>query len=198
MIKINPKDLNGKRAKGYALDVHTIQSRRSGTDEFGHLTFDNERSEMGEALYQLKYRQNRAIAKDIAEAVCDFIRTKADEIEPIDYFLPVPPSRARAFQPVLELANIISAALDIPLSNNDLVKTRETPQLKDLIDEDERSNVLADAFEVRSQNLSGKHILLFDDLLGSGATLRTLINILYDVANVRLVTVLVLTHKRKR
>ncbi|MBC7898763.1 MAG: ComF family protein [Saprospiraceae bacterium] len=199
MIEIDPKPLNGKRAKGFALDVHTIQSKLTGADEFGHLMFDSERSPMGEALYYLKYRFDKNKAVDIAETVSDFIKNAWPDLDSIDYIVPVPPSNlSRPFQPVQEVARIVSDTLGIHLSVGDLVKKAQTPQLKDLHDEDERLSILSDAFEIKSRNLEDKHILLFDDLLGSGATLRTIIDVLYDKAGVRLVSVLVLTRKRKR
>ncbi|MCC6327645.1 MAG: hypothetical protein IT174_03955 [Acidobacteria bacterium] len=78
------------------------------------------------------------------------------------------------------------------------MKKNKTPELKNIADEDERFSILSDAFELNSVRLEGTHVLLFDDLLGSGATLRAIIDVLYDRANVRLVSVLVLTYKRNR
>ena len=199
MIEINPKVLDGKRAKGFALDVHTTHSKLTGADEFGHPTFESERSPMGEAIYQLKYRSDKSKVMEIAATVCNFVIHRWKELQDIDFIIPVPPSNlSRPFQPVEEIAKIVAATLRISLSSNDLAKKYQTPQLKNLLDEDERLSILSDAFEVRSTNLEGGHVLLFDDLLGSGATLRSIIDVLYDEGKVRLVSVLVLTHKRRR
>ena len=87
MIEIKPKFFDGKRAKGYALDVHTIQSRLTGADEFGHLTFENERSPMGEALYQLKYRSDKGKANEIAETVISFVKDGWRDLDAVDFIL---------------------------------------------------------------------------------------------------------------
>ena len=199
MIDINPKLLNGKRAKGYALDIQTLNSKLTGADEFGHPTFETERSPMGEALYKLKYRNEKSKANEIAETVSDFIQNKWPDLDMVDFIVPVPPSNlARPYQPVEEVARIVANTIGVELSEGDLVKKNKTSELKNIADEDERFSILSDAFEIGSSKLEGKHILLFDDLLGSGATLRAIIDILYDMAGVNLVSVLVLTYKRTR
>ena len=44
---------------GIAYDIHTISSTYLGQDEFGHDRYDTKRSEMGELVYQLKYKTDR-------------------------------------------------------------------------------------------------------------------------------------------
>lgn len=51
-VEIHPIPLYGVWDIGYALDVHTIKSIPIGEDAYGHLHFDNTRSEIGELLYQ--------------------------------------------------------------------------------------------------------------------------------------------------
>jgi predicted amidophosphoribosyltransferase len=199
MIEINPKSLNGKRANGYALDIQTLNSKLTGSDEFGHPTFETERSPIGEALFQLKYRAEKSNAGKIAETVSYFIQNDWPDLDKIDFIVPVPPSKlTRPFQPVEEIARIVADTIGVKLSSGDLVKRTKTPELKNIADEDERFSILSEAFEIGSSILEGKHVLLFDDLLGSGATLRAIVDILYDKAKVRLVSVLVLTYKRTR
>lgn len=56
MVDINPIQLHGNWDLGYALDVHTLNSILLGEDAFGHPRFESTRSNIGELLYQFKYR----------------------------------------------------------------------------------------------------------------------------------------------
>ena len=48
-------ELLGNWKKGFAYDVHTLDSVYMGADEFGHDHWKTTRSEMGELVYRLKY-----------------------------------------------------------------------------------------------------------------------------------------------
>ncbi|WP_454743956.1 hypothetical protein [Cupriavidus necator] len=53
-MKTNLKQIFGNWDLGYALDKHTLRSTYIGDNEYGHPQFNTERSEPGEALFQLK------------------------------------------------------------------------------------------------------------------------------------------------
>ena len=59
-VTINPIPISGPWCQGWALDLHTLSSVFIGDDSFGNPQFDNKRSEIGELLYQFKYRGDRA------------------------------------------------------------------------------------------------------------------------------------------
>jgi len=96
MVEIHPVRIPGRWADGRALDVHTVSSTYLGEDEFGRPRFETMRSEMGELLYRLKYRQDRAVVAEIGETAAAFVRAWQT---PIEILVPVPPSRQRAVQP---------------------------------------------------------------------------------------------------
>lgn len=78
-------DLEGNWKSGKAFDLHTVASTHLGTDEFGHDRWETTRSEMGELVYQLKYRFDQAaVAKIIA------LLDKISGIEKFDFILPIP------------------------------------------------------------------------------------------------------------
>lgn len=184
MANINPKRIPGNWRQGYALDYHTLYSQFVGHDEFGHPIFDTTRSEIGELLYRLKYKSDQAAFSAIAEASAGFILSWG--IKP-DAILPVPPSRQRAFQPVLELARELAAKLNITLCVDCISKVKPTPELKNLYDYDKRLAALENAFIVDASKVKGLSILLFDDLFRSGATLNAVTQALYaqgEAANV--------------
>lgn len=143
-------------------------------------------------LYQLKYRQDKKAAELLAAAAADFcIRTWKLKVDAI---VPVPPSQPRRLQPVLAVATRLSQLLQIPFSHG-LSKIKKNPQLKDLTDYDERAEALREAFEIDAGTIKGRRILLFDDLYGSGATVRTITRALINEGAAKTVHLLTLTKK---
>jgi predicted amidophosphoribosyltransferase len=199
MIKINPIELEGNWAKGYALDIHTVSSEYLGDDDYGHPHFDTKRSELGELVIQLKYRDNKSVLGDIVNTASAFLKDTWKIEAGLDYIVPVPPSNLnRTFQPVLEIVDILSDALNIPICNDTLAKVKKTPELKEVVEYAKREEILKDAFSIQNDRLKGKNILLFDDLYRSGATLRVITEILYNKSKVKNVYVLTLTKTRTK
>ena len=195
IIPTNPAKLNGNWVDGYALDQHVLKSVFTGENEYGHPQFDTERSQLGEAVFQLKYKFDKSKIIDISETICDFIKTKWSDVE-FDYILPVPPSKIRAMQPVIEIAEKVSEDLGISFSENDIEKHKATSQLKDLKDFSERVEILKDSFQPMTDNLVDKTILILDDLYSSGATLNVLTDVLYNGSQVKAIYVLTFTRTR--
>lgn len=196
MVKINPRELSGNWLKGYALDLHTLRSQFLGYDEFGHEVFDTERSQIGELLYELKYKSNKGALKEIVETAVSFIRSWKINI---DVVIPVPPSKTgRKFQPVMEVAKGMGAELKLPIFKDAIKKIKNTPELKSIYDYSERLKLLESAFTINNSSLNGKNILLFDDLFRSGATLNAITRVLYEQGKVKNVYVLALTKTRSK
>lgn len=91
MININPTKLKGPWKDGFALDQHTVSSIFLGYNEFGHEVFDTKRSEIGQLLYNLKYRGDRSSTDLIAKIVSKFIKEDWGIANVIDAIVPVPP-----------------------------------------------------------------------------------------------------------
>ena len=175
-IDTHPKKLKGNWSEGFALDVHTAESTYIGDNAFGRPIFDTKRSASGELLYQLKYHNDKAALGPLAEAAADLV--KSWKIEP-ELLVPVPPSNPkRASQPVIEVARLLSEKLELPLCVKCVLKTQSTPQLKDILNFAERERILRDAFTASKELVSGKRILLFDDLFRSGATMNAVVRAL--------------------
>jgi len=98
-IKINEQKLIGNWRMGWALDLHTISSKLLSNG-----TFDTQRTEIGELLYQLKYNFDKSKIEPIASIAASFLKTRL--VFPyLKAIIPVPPSKLdRPFQPVQELA----------------------------------------------------------------------------------------------
>jgi competence protein ComFC len=194
MAKINPQKIEGKWRAGMALDVHTISSTYLGVDESGHDRFENKRSELGELLYRLKYQGDTAVAQDIIDTASKYLlpyRAKFDLI------VPVPPSRARAVQPVIMVANGIGAATGLPVAQC-ITATRSTDQLKDIDDPEKRQELLAGLYAVDATSTTGRNILLFDDLFRSGSTMNAITDLLMKDGKAASVSTLAITRARSK
>lgn len=198
MVSIHPINLSGNWTKGYALDIHTIDSTFIGYNEYGHEVFDTRRSEIGELLYRLKFKSDKTALGEIIDTVANFLENSWKIVDAIAAIIPVPPSKNRAFQPVLEITKSLSSRLRIPFHDDLLVKTKETPELKDVYEYKKRMELLKNAFDIGSNVLNGKSILLLDDLYRSGATLNAITEILYNQGGVHNVYVLALTRTRSK
>jgi len=194
MVKINPMKIPGNWSEGYVLDFHTIRSDFLGHDEFGHPMFDTQRSEMGELLYRLKYKSDRTVLNAIVNTVANFVHSWIPAVSAI---LPVPPSRqGRVSQPVLEIANGVSNRLKIAVSNDCIVKVKDTPELKNVYNYSERLRLLEDAYVIDASSFIDRDVLLFDDLYRSGATLNAMACALYPSGKSANVYALALTRTR--
>jgi predicted amidophosphoribosyltransferase len=176
----------------YVLDYHTKSSDFLGYDEHGHPCFETVRTEVGELLYRLKYRGRKDALQELVALATDFIRKWKP---PIQAVVPVPPSKARATQPGMQLAAGLVGHLKLPLM--DVVGRKMTPkQLKNVFDYHERITLLENAHDVTGTAVRNKSVLLVDDLYRSGATLSAVTAALYDKGKVSAVYVFAPTRTR--
>ena len=192
MAQFQPRQILGKWQQGFALDLHTLSSVPIGHNEFGHMQFDTRRSEIGELLFCLKNRGDTTTVPEIVATAARFI---ASWQPPIDMIVPVPPSGARAVQPVILLARGLSAAIQLPLVQC-VTKTSDTPRLKNIYDLDERLKALEGVHVVDPMATKGRNILLFDDLFRSGATMNAITTALYREGQAAQVFALTITRTR--
>jgi len=188
-------EIHGNWKKGYALDLHTQSSKYLGVDETGRDRFDTTHTKIGELVYRLKYRSDLTVIPNII----DFILA-IEGIQKLGCIIPAPPSNIkRQFQPVFVVGRELSQKTGVPFFQDAILKTKQTSQLKEIEDPNERERILADAFEInKSYNLSGMNVLVIDDLYRSGATLKAITSILYNKAKVKNVYVITLTKTRSR
>ena len=192
MVKFNPQKITGKWKEGFALDLHTISSTLIGHDEFGNPQFDTIRTEVGELLFKLKNRFDTFVVPEIIGVVKTFLKTWSLQV---DMIVPVPPSKSRTVQPVMLLAQALSAQIGIPLVEA-VKKTRDMPQLKTIFDLAERGKVLKGAYAVDLEIVKGRRVLLFDDLFRSGATMNEVSSALRQQGQAMEVYALTITRTR--
>lgn len=185
----------GNWKSGLAFDVHTLSSTYIGPNEFGHDQWENVRSEMGELVYKLKYRNDRSALEPIV-ALLDKIKG----IEQFDYIIPIPPThRSRAFQPVTEIARAIGRRRGVEVRADFLKKRDGGEQLKNVHDPEEREKLLRASLHIdNDRSMAERDVLLVDDLYRSGATLSVATGLLYDEAKAKTVCVLTMTKTRSK
>jgi competence protein ComFC len=196
MVNIRPCRIKGRWREGFALDFHTKKSVFMGYDEYGHPLFDTTYTEVGDLLYQLKYRGDLSKKDELVETIVNFIESWNPNIEII---VPVPPTRShRPVQPVHLLSEAVGKKLGILIVPDCIRKVKKISELKDVYNFEERRKLLTDAYEVRSQLVASKVVLLFDDLYRSGATMNTIAELLYNEGKVAEVYALTVTRTRSR
>ncbi len=193
LMNINEQKIVGPWTAGFALDFHTVSSELNGADEFGRPKFHTVRSEMGEALYKLKYGQDPTYVDGIVATAYQFASARCERPDVV----PVPSTAQRKVAPVHLVGKKLAELLGVSFLPDAIQRTKQLPQLKDVSDFGERQQLLADAHTLNSPaQLRGKAILVFDDLFRSGATLGAVTNELLKHGGVHKVFALTLTRTR--
>ncbi|WP_227461641.1 ComF family protein [Cupriavidus pauculus] len=167
----NLRQIFGNWDFGYALHKHTVSSTPAGVNEYGHTVWNTVRTEPGEALFQLKYRGDWNQVGPIAQAI---VRDVCPKLSKIGFVVPMPASKARARQPVYEIARAVGAAIDKPVFEDILRKTPTGKALKDIGTKEDRAAALAGAITLNDEiDTRGRwNVLLVDDRYDTGASLE--------------------------
>jgi len=99
-------------------------------------------------------------------------------------------------QPVLVLAEGISKSLGLLYSPECVERVRDVPELKNVYNYDKRIGLLDGIHTVDKNLVTGRRILLFDDLFRSGATLNSVTTALYVAGLAKDVFALTITRTR--
>ncbi len=174
-MNVNVKEIAGVWDKGFSLDKHKIRSIYTGDNEYGYATFDTLRTDIGEALYQLKYQSDFTQCNIIAQSIKDHIFPL---LPFVSFIVAMPPSKVRQKQPVVEIAKALAYITDKQCINDILIKSKNTPQMKDIPDRQTRVDTLLDAFEINAEVIATRlpaecyNVLIIDDLFDTGTSLE--------------------------
>jgi ComF family protein len=163
---------------GYAADDNETAIRLAGRIPFLHATslayFTNE-GLLQHLLHGLKYKGRKEIGYYLGKRLGDNLKMTS-WASTIDVIIPVPLHKnkkaKRGYNQSLLIAEGIGATLNIPASDDLLLRSRSTDSQTHKSREERISN-MEEAFSVTKKgSLTGKHILLCDDVLTTGATLE--------------------------
>lgn len=127
-----------------------------------------------EAIHQLKYSGHEVIAPVLGMLIVDHLKSRSIFISQIDCIVPMPIHasrlRQRGFNQSELLAREIGRAFELPILPRTLIRGRATRPQVELSVEERLPNVDG-AFEVvRSDAVSGRRVLLVDDVFTTGST----------------------------
>jgi competence protein ComFC len=125
------------------------------------------------AVHEFKYRSLRSIAAPFSQYMADYF---FEHKLTADVLLPVPAHESRlkrrGYNQSALLAVQISAMISVPARGDLIRRVRDNkPQARTTCAEERRSN-MENAFACISDEVSGKDIMIIDDVCTSGATLE--------------------------
>jgi predicted amidophosphoribosyltransferase len=186
-MEVNLHELHGNWDKGFALDKHTLKSVFTGNNEYGHPTFDTTRSEPGEALYRLKYKNDFSQVDPLAQALFDHI---VPAIGKFGMVVPMPASKQRARQPVYEITKKLGKLTGMLYADKLLLKNPPppgAPQIKDLATKAEKVAALSERFALDEAFIINEGrwgALLVDDRYDTGASVEAACAVLRTYAKI--------------
>jgi ComF family protein len=133
-------------------------------------------------IKQLKYQQQLIAGELLAELLTKSIlsRYNKQQLTSFDYLLAVPlhpkKLRQRGFNQAQIIADSLHKALGIPLLENYIIRNQNTVPQEGLSISERRNN-LTNAFAVdpgTTQQITGKNIIIIDDVVTTGATINSL------------------------
>ncbi len=162
--------------------------RHNGTEDalagVGHLDkaaaylFFEKQHPIQQMVHKMKYSAQPLIGYQLGkQAAREFICT--DFFDGIDIIMPIPLHRKRfrnrGYNKSEYIARGLSEITGIPIDTTHLLRIKDTPQQALQKGQDRKNNVV-DAFEVNHpEQLYRKHILLVDDLITTGETVKACI-----------------------
>jgi ComF family protein len=126
------------------------------------------------AVHELKFRGRRRVARRLGELLLESSHVRETLVGAVVVEVPLHPSRlrSRGFNQAGLLADILAAGAAAPRATSVLVRRRETLPQTGLSASHRRRNVEG-AFVVRRKaSVAGRAVVLVDDVMTTGATLR--------------------------
>jgi ComF family protein len=130
--------------------------------------------ELQHIIHSLKYNQRFLVGKFLGKNLGSSLKTTISQWN-IDLIVPIPlhhlKKAERGFNQSLYIAKGISTVTKLPL-NNSIIKRKRFTQSQTTMNLKERQKNISGAFTIKNKNrLSGKNVLLIDDVITTGATI---------------------------
>ena len=125
-------------------------------------------------LHELKYRSNLDLGKYLGKRFMQH-GSNAEHFKHIDVIVPIPLHAAkfkqRGYNQSAIIAHGIGQVLDRPVQGNSVIRTRKS-ETQTRKTRDERWQNVSGIFECQGNALEGRHILVVDDVITTGATME--------------------------
>lgn len=160
--------------------------------EAAHCEFYFSKGELIQLLmHQLKYRGKKEIGIFLGELMGKNL-LDCGRFSDIDFIIPLPmhPKKEikRGYNQATIIAKGVSTSTQIPLLLKRVIRKKIT-ETQTKKDRSERWQNVEDSFEIiHPETLIGKHLLIVDDVLTTGATLDACCTVLKRIPNIRLST----------
>lgn len=149
------------------------------------LFYYNKYSNYRKLVYALKYRSGKKLGIYLGEMLGEKIGNQAD----IQGIIPIPlhpkRERKRGYNQSLQIALGISAVLGVPVYDRVIIRIRNTVSQTGMNPAERQKNVI-NIFALKDKTLiQGKHLLIVDDVITTGATMHSCVTTLAEAGNVR-------------
>ncbi len=135
-------------------------------------------------IYALKYNNKQRVGIELGNYMGSKLPTVFDCIIPIP--LHKNKLKKRGFNQSEKIAIGIGQCIDIPIIVNNLVRIVNNPSQAHLTSSSERVLNTFNIFEIKDENqLENKHILLVDDIITTGSTIYSAIDIILNLKNTK-------------
>lgn len=150
-------------------------------------------------IHQLKYKGDTKIGFYLGELLGESL-LQSNRFDYIDAIIPLPlfidKEHTRGYNQATIICNGISSVLNVPVLINNIIRQRNT-QTQTKKHRTERWENVDGSFTIANEKaLLGKHLLLVDDVVTTGATLEACGNTILQIENVKL-SIATLAHAAK-
>ncbi len=146
-------------------------------------------------LHEVKFHSNKGAQTLLAEFLIQLLNEKKSLASHL--WLPIPLSktrfRERGYNQVTEILKALPKDLELHISTNCLVRTRNTKPQTELERAERLKNVIGAFHIAKPEQVTGKDIVILDDVTTTGATLRAAAAALLPY-NPKSVTLIALSH----
>lgn len=195
-MNVNIKQIYGNWDSGYAMDKHMIRSTYLGDNEYGHPQFHNERTEVGESLYQLKYQDDWNQLEPLAQCL---YANALPLFTNVQLIIPMAASNPRNRQPVTAIAESLAKKIGNGMNCFDglIVKQVGGPSLKNLHTKAEKLQAVAGMFSYQAliSSEGTYNALIIDDLYHTGVSMEAAVAALRSYSKISKIYVATLTWK---
>ncbi|OIO32288.1 MAG: hypothetical protein COZ49_03070 [Candidatus Yonathbacteria bacterium CG_4_10_14_3_um_filter_47_65] len=173
--------------------IQKIQRAEPPRDSFIFSIFDYRNQTMKQAIWALKFRGNRSLARIFAQAIHDRLLEETSDKMVFENFrhpliVPIPLSKKRMKERGFNQSEAIARDLSFintggewELGANVLLKIRDTAPQSSLKDKQKRARNIQGCFAITSNGtVCDRNIILIDDVTTTGATLREAKKVLQD------------------